>query len=237
MRFHFRHFALAALIMGPAITTSLDAQQAGPRPPRAGAPQPGERREIIEERVITGQPGRRGLGGPAGFQRGNPAGMLLGLRTQLGLNDEQVKRLEALRDAGAPKPSTADMLRARADLLEATQGDGNLAAARAALDKMSRLRTEQMLAGLKVRQDARAVLTPAQKTKLDGMRQQMASRARKAMIGRVRGNNRRGSEAVIEQRIMRAPGGNDGGAQPPMLRRGGRPPVPPQGPASPDTVR
>jgi hypothetical protein len=195
--------------------------------------------------------------------------MLLGLRAQLGLTDDQVKRLEALRDAAPPKPNTADMLRARADLMEATQGDGNLTAARAALDKMSRLRTEQMLTGLKARQDARAVLTSAQKTKLDGMRQQLASRARKAIRNRAMGSRRTGGPAfrgrgpqpgfgagfqgpqvrrrvmegpggeqrVIEERIIRGPDGPSGGPQGPMmLRRDGRPVVPPQAPSAPDSL-
>lgn len=280
MRIQPRTLALSALVIGTTIATTLDAQT-GQRPPRDSAPragvqQPGIRREMIEERVIRGRtPDARGPEGrgPRGAQRrpgrGNPAAMLLGLRAQLGLSDEQVKRLEALRDAPLPKPNTAEMLRSRADLLEATQGDGNLTAARAALDKMSRLRTEQALAGLKARQDARAVLTPAQKTKLDGMRQQMAGRVRKALRNRaLRGRaggefrgrgaqpgfgapmqgpqiRRRviegpgGEERVIEERIIRAPGGGapNGPDGPVMLRRGGRPPVPPAAPVAPDSVR
>lgn len=68
------------------------------------------------------------------------------------------------------------MMRAQADLLDATQGDGNLNGARAALDKLSRLRNDQVLARIKTQQDVRAVLTPAQRTKVDNMRQQLRNR-------------------------------------------------------------
>lgn len=102
--------------------------------------------------------------------------MLLRARTQLELTDDQVKRLEALAAAPAPKSNATDMMRAQADLLDATQGDGNLAGARAALDKLSRLRNDQVLARIKAQQDVRAVLTPAQKTKVDNMRQQLRNR-------------------------------------------------------------
>jgi len=57
--------------------------------------------------------------------------MVLRLRSELQLTDEQVRKLEALQDAPATAANGADLLRARADLLEATQGDGNLAKARA----------------------------------------------------------------------------------------------------------
>jgi hypothetical protein len=108
--------------------------------------------------------------------RGNPASMLLRLRSQLELTDDQVKRLEALQDAPHPAANEADLLRARADLLEATKGDANLSKARAALDRMSALRNERMIAGLKQRQDARAVLTSTQKTRLDNLRGQLRER-------------------------------------------------------------
>jgi Spy/CpxP family protein refolding chaperone len=118
-----------------------------------------------------GPQGRRG-GGPGG----SPAARILGLRQQLELTDEQVKKLEALQSAPRPKSSQADHLRAQADLMDAMQGDGNLTAARAALDKMNKLRTDEAIARLKTMQDARAVLTAAQKTKLDNFRQSFGGR-------------------------------------------------------------
>ena len=106
-------------------------------------------------------------------QGGNPAAQMLRLRQQLGLSEEQVQKLETLAKADAPRGNAADALRARADLMEAMQGDGNLSAARAALDKMSRLRNEQVVAGLKQRQDARAVLTADQRRIVDNARQRL----------------------------------------------------------------
>ena len=103
--------------------------------------------------------------------------MLLRARTQLELTDDQVTRLEAMQAAPAPKSNATDMMRAQADLLDATHGDGNIAGARAALDKLSRLRNDQMLARIKTQQDVRAVLTSSQKTKVDNMRRQLRSRA------------------------------------------------------------
>ena len=96
---------------------------------------------------------------------------------QLALTEDQVKRLEALASAPAPKSNASDRMRAQADLLDATQGDGNMAGARAALDKLSRVRNDQLLARIKTQQDVRAVLTPVQRAKIDNRRQQLRNRA------------------------------------------------------------
>ena len=130
--------------------------------------------------------------------------MLLRARTQLELTDDQVKRLEALAAAPAPKSSASDMMRAKADLLDATQGDGNLAGARAALDKLSRLRNDQLLARIKSQQEVRAVLTPMQRTKVDNVRRQLRNRM---------GANR--------QRGMRQGGMRQGGMRQGGMRQGG----------------
>ena len=156
--------------------------------------------------------------------------MLLRARTQLELSDDQVKRLEALAAAPAPKSNASDMMRAQADLLDARQGDGNLAGARAALDKLSRLRNDQLLARIKTQQDVRAVLTPVQRTKVDNVRQQLRNRA-----------------GVNRQRGMRQGGMRQGGMQQGGMRKGGLPqgrgrngpgmmpgnPLGPQGPQGP----
>jgi LTXXQ motif family protein len=166
--------------------------------------------------------------------------MLLRARTQLELTDEQVKRLEALAAAPAPKSNASDMMRAQADLLDATQGDGNLAGARAALDKLSRLRNDQLLARIKTQQEVRAVLTSAQRAKVDNVRRQLRSRAgAKRPRGMRQGGMRQGG--MRQGRGQMGPGmmpgmmpGNPQGPQGPMprVRRGGdtpnsAPPVPP----------
>lgn len=175
--------------------------------------------------------------------------MLLRARTQLELTDEQVQRLEALAAAPAPKSNATDMMRAQADLLDATQGDANLAGARAALDKLSRLRNDQLLARIKSQQDVRAVLTTAQKTKVDNMRQQLRKRiGAKRQRGMRQGGTRQGGMTqdgmgqggMRQRRGQMGPGmmpgmmpGNPQGPQGsmPRMRRGGdmpdSAPVPP----------
>ena len=155
--------------------------------------------------------GPRRAGGP----RGNPAAMFLQRRSELQLTDDQVKRLEALKDAPSVRTNEADLLRARADLLEATQGDGNLTKARAALDRMSALRNERMVAALKQRQDARGVLTAQQKTRLDNFRSERGARG-----------GMRGQRGVRGERGARGPGAGQFRGQPRGNFRPGTPMVP-----------
>jgi Spy/CpxP family protein refolding chaperone len=184
---HTRSYALALALS--ALVPSLLAAQARPlpRPRAAAAPTPGAATDPANPQA--GPAGRmRGPGardGARGGQRGgargggrggHPASMMLRARQQLELTDDQVKRLEAMQLAPAPKSNASDMMRAQADLLDATQGDGNINGARSALDKLSRLRNDRMLTRIKTQQDVRAVLTPAQKTKIDNLRQQGRNR-------------------------------------------------------------
>ena len=161
--------------------------------------------------------------------------MLLRARTQLELTDDQVKRLEALAAAPAPKSSASDMMRAKADLLDATQGDGNLAGARAALDKLSRLRNDQLLARIKAQQEVRAVLTPMQRTKVDNVRRQLRNRMGANRQRGMRQGGMRQGRGQMGPGMM--PGMMPGNPQAPQgrmprMRRGGdmpnaAPPVPP----------
>ena len=161
--------------------------------------------------------------------------MLLRARTQLELTDDQVKRLEALAAAPAPKSSASDMMRAKADLLDATQGDGNLAGARAALDKLSRLRNDQLLARIKAQQEVRAVLTPMQRAKVDNVRRQLRNRMGANRQRGMRQGGMRQGRGQMGPGMM--PGMMPGNPQAPQgrmprMRRGGdmpnaAPPVPP----------
>jgi len=180
---HIRSRLLLATTVASLAFSAMAQAQGGPPRPRDAQRDPQGPAGMM--RRGSGQPdgpmGRRGRGGDdAGARgpRGNPAAMLLRLRSELQLTDDQVKKLEALQEAPAPVANTADMLRARADLLDATQGDGNLSKARAALDRMSALRNERVVAGLKQRQEARAVLTSTQKTRLDNLRSQLRGQLR-----------------------------------------------------------
>lgn len=168
-------------------------------------------------------PGRDGAGDGMRFGGGSPAAALLRLKGPLALTDDQVKRLEALQGANVPRRNAADELRARADLLDATQGDGNLSAARTAMDRMNKLRTDRAIAQLKLRQDARAVLTAEQKTKLDNFRTMGARRQRMVASGRAQMFGR--GEMGARGRGFMAPRGGPGMRQqfgPPMGPPGGR---------------
>jgi len=230
---------LATTVASLAMSTMAQAQGVPPRPRdaergqqgpagmmRRGGGQPGGPMGGRGERADDGAFG--GKRGP----RGNPAAMLLRLRSDLQLTDDQVKRLETMQEAAAPSAKEADLLRARADLLEATQGDGNLSKARTALDRMSALRNERMIAGLKQRQDARAVLTTAQKTRLDNLRSQLRSRGgARGQRGARMGRGGMGQRQGRGMRGQFGPGAGQGlrGGMPGGMRGGMRPgaPVPP----------
>jgi Spy/CpxP family protein refolding chaperone len=150
--------AVLATVVPSAVAV---AQNPPTTPPRQRAAQPA--------RVQSDSQARARRPGPEqfGVRRGGPAANLLRLREQLELTDDQVKRLEALQAVAPPEPKASEMMRAQADLMDATKGDVNLEKARAAIERMSRLRVDEQVAHLKVQQDARNVLTAAQKTKFD----------------------------------------------------------------------
>ena len=174
-----------SLLLSATVLAAAQEPPAGPPRPRAeAAPRP---RPAMD---------RMGM-------RGGPARMLLAMRDQLALTDEQVRRLEALAatQRDALRPNEPAMLRARADLMEATQKD-DLVAARAAMDRMARLRTDAAMAQLQARKAARDVLTPEQRTRLEdrgamAMRRMPMMRERREM----RGPRGEGRPAPREQRI------------------------------------
>lgn len=196
--------ATAALLLAPA----LGAQ----------APRPDTTRPRVEGRRSMMGPGmmreRRGATAPRG--RG-PAVGLLAMRHRLQLTDEQVRRLEALSTSyREPRPDEAALLRARADLLEATRKD-DVNAARAAMERMSRLRTDAAVARLQAGKSAREVLTAEQRTQLQALRDEVRTR-RGAMRGAkgARGaRGMRGAQFAPRQRM----GGRE------MRMREGRPPM------------
>lgn len=147
-------------------STLVWGQERPARPPQSPGPGMMEMMQRMQ---------RRGGGVPGGRIRmhafRNPAEAVLRLRERLALTDEQVRRLEALATSQreALRPSGPDLLRARADLLEATSPDIDLDAARAALERLSRLRTDAALARLRARKEVRDVLTAEQRSKLDDL--------------------------------------------------------------------
>ena len=100
-----------------------------------------------------------------------PAARVLQMRGALALSDDQIKRLETLAASQRTtlEPNRGAMLRARADMADAMKGEGNLDAARAALDKMSRLHNDEVIAHLKAMQETRAVLTAEQRDTMRAM--------------------------------------------------------------------
>jgi len=174
----------AAAVISVSVAGSAAAQ--GTVRPRRPAPagQPGSATGPGGvDRAPQGAPSRVGPNAAPGARAqammgAGPAAGLLRLRNQLSLTDDQVKRLEALQNATVPRLNPADALRARADLMDATRGDGDLAAARAAMDRMHSLRTDRAVARLKMQQDARAVLTADQKNKFDNLRAARGERLR-----------------------------------------------------------
>lgn len=169
-----RSLALSGALIG-SIALPLAAQRGGPPLIQGQGP---------------GMPAMGPEGAPRMTPRG-PAGALLAARAQLGLTDDQVKRLETLatQQGAALAPAPGDMMRARADLLDAMKGEGDAAALKRAMDKAHQLRTERALAMLKARQDARAILTADQRVKADAMRPMRGGMGRGRMMrgGRMRG--------------------------------------------------
>ena len=150
---------------------------------------------------------------PRGAALTSPADALLRARAALELTDEQVTRLEALastqRRALAVAPGA--QLRLRADLMDAMAGDGNPQAARAALDKISAAQNERIVAQMRARQEARAVLTEAQRTRVDAVRG-AALRAGNRLPG---ANGMRGGPPAGMRRGGMRPGANRPGAMQP----------------------
>ena len=197
-----------ALIIGTVTSSIAFAQQPPATPPRpapsrAAVPAPEQRRQVglpADRQEMRGRGAPGGRGGQFG-RGGGASGMLISMKGQLELTDDQIKKLEALRNAPRPKRNEAELLRARADMVEAMEGDGDLVKARAAMDKMSGLRNNEQIARIKERQDVRNVLTAVQKTRLDNMRGAM----RGMRAERMRGSMRDGRKSRMQQPMRGAP--------------------------------
>jgi Spy/CpxP family protein refolding chaperone len=207
----YKAFGTLALIAGVLSVTATAHAQRPPMPrPGMGAADSMQMRQRMQ---------------PSQLNPGHPASRLLRMREPLGLTDAQVERLEAMRQAPLPTMSESAMLRARADLMDATRGDGNPEAARAALDRMHRLRADQQVAMLRLRKEARDVLTAPQKTRVE----QIERFTRRGAPGMRGGQPRaRGMAPAMRQQMqqqmrqqMRAP----------AVRRGEQAPRPGRAPA------
>lgn len=200
----FSRHQLLALVLGAGMATTLPAQVR-----RAGARQNmdsirtarGAARQGDTARFAAAM-ARRADGG------GSPAAMILNQREKLGLTDDQVNRLETLKAAfAATEPAQADLIKLRQELATASQGEANISAARAAMNKINEATTNAMVARLEAHNKARAVLNADQQAQFD------ATEARRPMGGMMMG--------------MGGPGGGPPGAGGRGGRRGGPPPTTP----------
>lgn len=148
-----------AFLLGVVWAGALAAQQPGT--PEKKPMQRHVRVERLERRLGPGHL----PGGPPG------PGMLLQHREALGLSADQVSKLEALAagDRKAAQQQVPARMRAHADLVEATAGEINLETARAALDRLARLQADGHFAHLRSLKEARQLLTPEQRSKVDAM--------------------------------------------------------------------
>jgi Spy/CpxP family protein refolding chaperone len=151
-------------------TTTVAAQE----PPRTDSARVSPRVERGRARLAT----RRTPGARVRVDA-SPARALLGQRERLQLTEEQMRRLEALarEQRESVRPNEPALLRARADLMDAVQRD-NIAGARAAMERMSRLRTDATVARLEARKQARDILTAEQRTRVDEARRMTTGRGR-----------------------------------------------------------
>jgi Spy/CpxP family protein refolding chaperone len=205
--------AWAALVLAslPVVT---EAQGRPSAPPRAGAnARLRDTALVARDSTRLARPNRA----PIATGRGDAASVLR-LRQQLNLTDEQVQRLQALDAAPRTQPNDAERLRAQADLLDATRGDVNIERARAAYDRMAKVRTDAQIAQLRRRQEVRNVLTPEQRTRFDAV----ASRTRdRAMTAQRFGRGERGRMPMGALRgAPRGPMGRGAPLPPPARLRG-----------------
>lgn len=144
------------------------------------------RRAVIRGRAMRCRPACGGMmhGGMmhGGMMHGAMPGpaLLLLHRESLALTPEQVQRLEVLAatQRRAVEQLMPEAMRAMADLMAAVSGEIDIDAARAAHDRLARVHSEMMVAGLQAMKDARQTLTPGQLTRWDAMIAQMGGMMR-----------------------------------------------------------
>jgi len=196
-----RYCGLFGLML--AVTLPVAAQQ----PPARMAPTeraaPAWPRPMLQERMLQ----RRGIGPEA----------LLRLREELGLTEQQVARLEALRQEGvaARRDRMAEMLERRSQL-EA----GRITREQLREQMQARAAARQGAAGQRPMDRAREVLTDQQRLRLaerqvERMQRQMQVQRMQGMRGRMQERQGRGMQPGERRRPMGRPGvlpGDRGGA-------------------------
>ena len=177
---------LLALILGAGMAATLPAQNAR----RANGKQ-------LDSTRVAAALARRAEGNA-------PAAQILSQRETLGLTDDQVARLEALRTSFATKePAAPDIAKFRAELTLASRGEANIPAARAALSKINAAQDEVVIARLEAHNLARAVLNADQQVTFDSAEARRSADRMRGAFGRGMDGGRGGAGAPDS----RGPGG------------------------------
>lgn len=143
----------------------------------------------------------------------SPAAQILGQREKLGLTDDQVARLEALKALFATKElAAADMAKLREELTRASRGEANISAARAALSKINAAQDEVIIARLEAHNLARAVLNADQQVTFDAVEARRPSAMMGGAFGGMGGG--RGGDWAGAAGARRAGGHGRGGPPP-----------------------
>ncbi len=124
------------------------------------------------ERHLRGVPDVPALGGPLSPAERPLISFMLEHRTELALTPEQVRRLEALRQEFAREAirREADIRVAEMDLAALLAEDPpDLPRAEAKIRELAQLRAEYRIARLRTIEQGRALLTPEQRARLQGL--------------------------------------------------------------------
>ena len=161
---------MAALVV---TTTSLSAQQ--PQYPPAGQPAPHP--QPTTPRVYGPAPGAMHRGGMGMMMHGTMTGMMpgpammLNNRQELQLTNAQVARLDSLAaiQERSMERFTPLMMRGMAELTEASTGNIDVNAARAAHNRIAAAHGDMLVTNLEAAKAARETLTPEQRTRWDAL--------------------------------------------------------------------
>lgn len=162
--------ALAALLAfaGPGVAQQ-DTAQAAPAMRGRGMGMHGRGMGMGMMMQRRGMMGARGMGmGMRAFMRGEHIGppILLGLKDELGLSDEQVSRLEKIRDAHrAQMKSQMEALRNHREAVRKARVEGDWDALEKAIDEGAKLRAGVAKGILNIERQSLDVLTDAQRQK------------------------------------------------------------------------
>jgi hypothetical protein len=159
--------------LDPIWGTPQDTSQAQPMAPRGMrmAPHMGIHGMMMPGMMMHGM-GMRGMGmhsmpGMMDFQHVGP-GLLLGLRSELGLSDDQVSRLEKIRqDHHALMEGMHKNMQELRESMVKARSEGDWAALESSIDEMARLQAGMSKSHLNVERESLQVVNESQRQKLE----------------------------------------------------------------------